>query len=115
MVGPRLNRTHTAVLERSIWIETELVTEPHEIAWAGHARWFVHVLECDADVSFSLLTEISPEGLTWCEHETSQKTFRGPGMKSLPIHDPPPYARLRLKLDDPGRRIKAIIYLTLKQ
>ena len=110
-----LNRTHTAVLERNIEIASEILTEPHEVAWVGQARWFVHVLEAAPDATISLHTEISPEGLTWCGHETSHDTYKGPGLISLPIENPGPYVRLRLKVEEPAERIKAIIYLTMRQ
>ena len=110
-----LNRTHTAVFERHIEIATEFVTEPHEVAWVDRGRWFVHVLEADPETTLSLQTEMSPEGLTWCNHETSQGAFKAEGLISLRVEDPGPYTRLRLKVGEPGKRVKARIYLTMRQ
>ncbi|WP_136660912.1 hypothetical protein [Nitratireductor sp. XY-223] len=110
-----LNRTHTAVFERGVEIAPEFVTEPYEVAWVDRGRWFVHVLEADPDTWLNLQTEMSPEGLTWCNHETSEGSFKAEGLISLKVEDPGPYTRLRLAVGDRTKRIKARIYLTMRQ
>ena len=110
-----LDRSHTAVLEKNVEITSELITEPYEVAWAGRARWFLNVLELAPGTKVKLTTEISPEGLTWCDHEAGTAEFSEGGMISVPVENIGPYMRLRISLDGDAPKIKAIIYLTLRQ
>ena len=62
-----------------------------------------------------LKTEISPEGLTWCDHEAGTAEFSEGGMISVPVENTGPYMRLRISLNGDAPKIKTIIYLTLRQ
>lgn len=109
-----LNRSFTAVIERNVLVEGRLVTEPYETAWAGEGRWFVHVLAGDAEAELTIRSEISPDGLTWCAHESEPVARTGPGLVSLPLRMLSPWQRLVLTTNPP-HRIKVIVYLTLKE
>ncbi len=109
-----LNRAFTAVIERNVIVEGRLETEPYETAWASEARWFVHVLAAGAETKLTITSEISPDGLTWCAHESDGVTRTGPGLLSLPLKMLSPWQRLVLTTS-PADPIKVIVYLTLKE
>jgi hypothetical protein len=110
-----LKRAFTAVIERNVLVEGRLETEPYETAWAGEARWFVHVLDADPSTILTIVSEISPDGLTWCEHEAGPAELRGSGLVSLPLTLISPWQRLVLTTRDGTRPPKVIVYLTLKE
>jgi hypothetical protein len=110
-----LKRSFTATIERNVVVDGRLVTEPYETAWAGEARWFVHVLSADADTRLRIASEISPDGLTWCAHEAPPVERVGPGLLSLPLRMLSPWQRLVLTTPPGARPIKVIVYLTLAE
>jgi len=110
-----LKRSFTAVIERNIQFKGKLVSEPYETCWATEARWFVNVLEADKDIDLQISSEISPDGLTWCAHETGPVGRKGPGLVSLPLRFLSPWQRLILNTNDNSRPIKVIVYLTLHE
>lgn len=110
-----LKRSFTAVVERNVTVQGRLETEPYETAWAGEARWFVHVLSADAGTELRIASEISPDGLTWCPHEAASVSRRGPGLLSLPLTLLSPWQRLVLTTEPSAQAIKVIVYLTLRE
>lgn len=110
-----LKRSFTAVIERNVVVDGKLVSEPYETAWAGEARWFVHVLSGDPDTTLTIHSEISPDGLTWCPHEAEAVQRTGPGLVSLPLKMLSPWQRLVLVTQPSARPIKVIAYLTLRE
>lgn len=108
-----LRRAFTAVVERNVNITDGFVTEPYETAWASQARWFVHVLEGAETARLSFASEVSPEGLTWCPHETPAIAITGGGLATLPLTAVSPWQRLRFKLEG-AESVRAIVYLTLQ-
>ena len=102
-------------MERNVEIRSELWTEPYEAAWAGEARWFLNVVDASPGVAINITTFLSPDGLAWCEHETSRMHFEGSGLKTLRVPDSCPWLRLHVAVDGPTPYIKAIIYLSLRQ
>ena len=110
-----LKRSFTAVIERNVAIDGRLVSEPYETSWAGEARWFVNVLAGDTDVRLRIYSEISPDGLTWCPHESASVERTGPGLLSLPLTMLSPWQRLVLETQPEARPIKVIVYLTLRE
>lgn len=107
-----LRRAFTAVIERNVTLEGPFETEPYEVAWAEEARWFINVLSAGGGPSVELRAAISPDGLTWCDHETDGLSFSAAGLLSLPLRDFGPWLKLKGRVT--GGRVKAIIYLTLK-
>ena len=103
------------MLERNVEVRSELWTEPYEAAWAGETRWFLNVVGASPDTAVNLATFLSPDGLTWCPHETSRLSFQGMGLKSLRVPDFCPWLRLHVAVEGPSPYIKAIIYLSLRQ
>ena len=110
-----LKRSFTAVVERNVTFHGRLETEPYETAWAGEARWFVHVLSAEAQTALSIASEISPDGLTWCPHEAVPVSRVGPGLLSLPLTMLSPWQRLVLTAEPQADAVKVIVYLTLRE
>lgn len=110
-----LKRSFTAVVERNVTFQGRLETEPYETAWAGEARWFIHVLSADPHTTLSISSEISPDGLTWCPHEAAPVSRMGPGLLSLPLKMLSPWQRLVLTAQPQADAVKVIAYLTLRE
>lgn len=62
-----LNNSFTAVLERNTTFDGDFVTEPYEAAWAREARFFVRVLGSQGEPVLTARTQVSPDGLHWCD------------------------------------------------
>ncbi|WP_132293640.1 hypothetical protein [Kribbella sp. VKM Ac-2568] len=60
-----MRQSMTAVLERDTTFDKDFETEPYEVAWAGEARWFVQLVGGDGAARF--VTQVSPDGITWCD------------------------------------------------
>ena len=110
-----LKRSFTAVVERNVTVSGRLETEPYETAWAGEARWFVHVLSADPKTTLQIASEISPDGLTWCPHEAPAAKRLGPGLITLPLTMLSPWQRLVLTSQPAEDPVKVIVYLTLRE
>ena len=105
----------TAVLERDTTFTGDFVTEPYEAAWAGEARWFVHTLATGGDdLAVRLVTQISPDGLTWCDLDGEEHLVTGAGLVTWPVAGFGQWLRLRGTLagDHPSATMR--IYLTAK-
>jgi hypothetical protein len=109
-----LKRSFTAVIERNVVVNGRLETEPYETGWASEARWFVHVLAADPGIELTIRSEISPDGLTWCPHESGPVGRTGPGLISLPLRMLSPWQRLVLSTHT-ARPVKVIVYLSLRE
>ncbi|MEV0715385.1 hypothetical protein [Asanoa sp. NPDC050611] len=102
----------TAVLERDTTFTGDFVTEPYEVAWAGEARWFVHTLAAAGTVR--LVTQISPDGLTWCDLDGVEHVVAGPGLVTWPVTGFGQWLRLRGTLAGEHPSATMRIYLTAK-
>ena len=84
-----MQQTLSVVLERNTVLTGEFATEPYEVAWAREARWFVRVLELGgAQARLEARTQVSPDGLHWCDLEDGQaSTLRldATGLVSAPV------------------------------
>lgn len=78
-----LHRSFTAVVERNTTFAESFITEPYETGWAKEARWFVRVLGLSPGARLSLLTQLSPDGLFWCDAEGPGLTIAAPGTYTL--------------------------------
>jgi hypothetical protein len=108
------------VLERNTLLTGEFATEPYEAAWAREARWFVRVLHLSGNQArFEASTQISPDGLHWCDLDEVRMCLREAGMISRPVRDFGGWLRLRgvVACDDGSTEevaAKVLIYLVLK-
>lgn len=81
-----MRATTTAVLEKNTVFRGDFSTEPYELPWAAEARFFVQVLELGGDqTSLEFRTEISPDGLHWCDLDDHRHTVDTPGLTSWAV------------------------------
>ena len=104
----------TAVLERDTTFTGDFATEPYEAAWAGEARWFVNALGVSDGTVVRLVTQISPDGLTWCDLDEEEHLVAGPGLVTWPVSHFGQWLRVRGTVAgvDPSATLR--IYLTAK-
>ena len=106
----------TAVIEQSNTFTTDFVTEPYEVAWASEARWFVRLLDWDGDLSEVMITsQISPDGLVWCDEGTERLRITEEGLYSFPMREFGHWLRVRGDLEGDNLSVKLLIYLALKE
>jgi hypothetical protein len=112
-----MQQSLSVVLERNTRLSGAFTTEPYEVAWAREARWFVRVLDTQGEATtLSATTQISPDGLHWCDLEGSGGTIEGRGLVSWPAREFGGWLRIKGSVDGPsGSSIaKVLIYLVLK-
>ncbi|EHR60465.1 hypothetical protein [Saccharomonospora cyanea] len=111
-----MRQTQTAVLERYRVLEGDFVTEPYEAAWAGEARWFVQVLESSQPKTrIRITTQISPDGLHWCDADVPTQFTEGKTLISWPVREFGQWLRIKGCVEGEGESVKVQIYLTLKE
>ncbi|EIE98367.1 hypothetical protein [Saccharomonospora glauca] len=111
-----MRQTQTAVLERYRVFDGDFATEPFEAAWAGEARWFVQVLEASKPTTrLSITTQISPDGLHWCDAEVPTQVIEGTTLHSWPVREFGQWLRIKGTVEGEGESVKVQIYLTLKE
>lgn len=110
-----MRQTQTAVLERNTTFTESFSTEPFEVAWAAEARWFVHISRFNGDPArLVLTTQISPDGLNWCDHESPVREAGKVGLVTWPVREFGGWLRLRGEFQGEGGSATATIYLVLK-
>lgn len=115
-----MQQSLAVVLERNTLLTGEFATEPYEVAWAREARWFVRILELRGDrARMEARTQISPDGLRWCDLDESKVSLREPGLTSWPVHEFGGWLRLKGVVSGGGEArdgmgAKVLIYLVLK-
>lgn len=110
-----MRQSQAAVLERYRVLSGEFATEPYETGWANEARWFVRVLEASTpDTKVVFTTQVSPDGLHWCDAEVPAQVAEGPGLISWPVREFGQWLRIRGSVEGADRSAKVLIYLTLK-
>lgn len=110
-----MRQVQTAVLERDTTFVSDFATEPYEVAWAGEARWFVHTLAASGDdIEVRLVTQISPDGLTWCDLDGHEHVVTGPGLVTWPVGQFGQWLRLRGTVAGQSPSTTMRIYLTVK-
>ena len=115
-----MRQSLSVVLERNTILTGEFTTEPYEVAWASEARWFVRVLELrGVATKIEARTQISPDGLHWCDLGDSTVSLAAPGMASWNVREFGGWLRLKGLVAGPGGMgegvgAKVLIYLVLK-
>jgi hypothetical protein len=109
-----LKQSQSAVLERGFVLDSEHLTEPFEVAWAGEARWFVHFLEPAAGSRVRLCSQISPDGINWIDHESGPSEVDAEGFVSLPVQEFGHWLRLHTTQLAGEKSPLLRIYLVLK-
>jgi len=115
-----LQQSLTAVLERNAILTGEFATEPYEVAWAREARWFIRILDLrGTETHLEAKTQISPDGLRWCDLDESKINMREPGLTSWTVREFGGWLRLKGVVSGGGKAkdgagAKVMIYLALK-
>lgn len=123
-----MRQSMTAVLERNTTLEGEFATEPYEVAWAVEARWFVQILSADpapggdgngsngstAGPALRLVTQVSPDGITWCDADDTERVAAGVGLTSWAVSEFGHWLRVRGYVEGTGAKVKVRIYLAVK-
>lgn len=112
-----MQQSLSVVLERNTRLSGTFTTEPYEAAWAREARWFVRVLDTDDHATvLSATTQISPEGLHWCDLDGSGGTIEGQGLVSWPVREFGGWLRIKGSVSGGADNSVAnvLIYLVLK-
>jgi hypothetical protein len=111
-----MQQSLSVVLERNARLSGVFTTEPYEVAWAREARWFIRVLDIEGvDTRFDATTQISPDGLHWCDLEDAQVTVHELGLVSWPVREFGGWLRLKGTVEGGGSpAVKVMIYLALK-
>ncbi|WP_327107507.1 hypothetical protein [Nonomuraea glycinis] len=105
----------TAVLERNTTFTADFATEPYEAGWAREARWFVRTLALEGEEPhLHLTTQVSPDGLHWCDDETPMQVTTEPGLVTWRVQEFGHWLRLRATLRGGDPKAKVQIYLALK-
>ncbi|HIY41529.1 MAG TPA: hypothetical protein H9836_10410 [Candidatus Nocardiopsis merdipullorum] len=111
-----MRQSHAAVLERYTVLSGEFTTEPYEVGWAGEARWFIRFLEATSPrTRITVRTQISPDGLTWCDWENEPRTLEaGEELVSWPVSEFGQWLRLKGTVEGDQETTKVMIYLICK-
>jgi hypothetical protein len=115
-----MQQSLSVVLERNTVLSGDFATEPYEVAWAREARWFVRVLEMSGDQPcLQARTQISPDGLHWCDLEQDSLRLEQRGLASRPVENFGGWLRLKGVVagqsgSTEGVSAKVLIYLVLK-
>jgi hypothetical protein len=112
-----MQQSLSVVLERNTRLTGDFTTEPYEAAWAREARWFIRVLEMDgAAPRLDAVTQISPDGLHWCDLDECRVNLGEPGLVSWPAREFGGWLRLKgtVSSDAGEAAARVLIYLALK-
>lgn len=110
-----MRTSYTAVLERNRTFTDDFDTEPYEAGWASEARWFVRVLDLGADTRIRFVSQLSPDGLVWCDDDRHPPVeVDDAGLVTWPVREFGHWVRLRATVDGADATAKLLVYLTLK-
>jgi len=116
-----MQQSLSVVLERNTRLAGAFTTEPYEVAWAREARWFVRVLDlAGSGTRLEAATQVSPDGLHWCDLDDHRISARERGLVSWPVREFGGWLRLKgvVAADAPAPdgsvAAKVLIYLVLK-
>lgn len=110
-----MRSTTTAVLERDVTVTEHLDTEPYELPWAAEARFFVLVHELRApDTVLELTTQISPDGLHWCDLDGGRHEVTAAGLASWSVTGFGQWLRVRCRVIGSTPEARLRVYLVGK-
>ena len=111
-----MRKSFTAVVSRNETYTDILETEPYECAWAGEARWFVRVLHSGgSSPRLVLRSQVSPDGIFWCDGEEAALNVTGEGLFTLPVRNFGGWLRLQGRVSGEKAFFKVKIYLVHKE
>lgn len=105
----------TVVLERLADVDGPFATEPYELPWAAEARFFVHTLTLTGNApGLEFRTQISADGLHWCDLDESSHQITEPGLISWSVGAFGQWLRLQGQPSVPSTTATVRIYLVGK-
>ncbi len=107
-----MRHSQTAVLERGDDFAGAFETEPYEAAWASQARFYVQRLDGAPD-EVELVTQFSPDGLTWCDADNVAPVRLTGELVSWPVTEFGGWLRVRGEIS--GAPVRLRVYLTCKE
>lgn len=107
-------QSQTAVLERNTLVSGSFVTEPFEVGWASEARWFFQALESSDDSQVFLMTQVSPDGITWTDLNDSLISGKAGSLLTWPAREFGHWLRIRGTIENQDASMRVLIYLALK-
>ena len=110
-----MRKSFTAVIERNKAAVADFATEPYEAGWASEARWFVRVMEMSKETVLTLIPQISPDGLFWCDEGSAPLQISAAGLHSFALRDFGQWLRLQATVRGDSPSAKFMIYLALKE
>ncbi|MBI4587297.1 MAG: hypothetical protein HY725_00540 [Candidatus Rokubacteria bacterium] len=111
-----MRQSYTAVVERANPLSGEFATEPYETGWAREAVIFVKVREEPGDnVELRARVQISPDGIDWVDEGTTFPAIRRRGVYFVKVSNFGNWLRLAGRVTDPGAKIRALVYIALKE
>lgn len=108
-----MKHSQTAVIERGEDFDGAFATEPYEAPWANEARFFVQRLDGGSADPVELVTQISPDGLTWCDAENVKPVTLNGDLVSWSVREFGMWLRLRGEVA--GKPVRLRIYLACKE
>lgn len=115
-----MRQSLSVVLERNTTLSGGFTTEPYEVAWASEARWFIRALDMGGqEPALQATTQISPDGLHWCDLDDQRIQLSERGMATMPAREFGGWLRLKGEVtgasgSDSEATAKVLIYLVLK-
>ena len=110
-----MRQSQTVVLERNTTVNGGFETEPFEAGWASEARWFVEVLRWSGgEAALELISQVSPDGITWCDGEGEMRQVTDQGLVSWPVREFGQWLRLRARVRGDAAAFQLRIYLAVK-
>ncbi|CAN5385955.1 hypothetical protein BH10ACT7_BH10ACT7_00040 [soil metagenome] len=108
-----MRSAHTVVLERNTPIVGTFHTEPYEVGWATEAIWYVDALD-PLDAEWTLVVEISPDGLRWCALDDSSHPLASSGLTAIRVTHFGTWLRIGLTPSVAAATARLLVTLSLK-
>lgn len=94
-----MRQFHTAVIERRERFDGDFATQPHEVAWASEAIWFVRVEGVDGAGSLKLHVQVSVDGTRWLDEGSAFDDLTAEGDRFLRVTHFGGWLRLRGEIE----------------
>jgi hypothetical protein len=107
-----MQTTHTSVLARRVWIESDFHTQPYEAGWAREAVVFTQVEGEHPDLTIT--TEISPDGITWLPKGEPQVIAASERIAATALTVFGTWIRVSITGATERQRARVLVHLSLK-
>lgn len=104
--------THTSVLARRVWIDSDFATLPYEAGWASEAILFTQVEGEHPELT--IRTEISPDGINWIARGEPRVLVEGGVMAESALTVFGNWVRLVITGASKERPARVLVHVSLK-